>query len=157
MVKITFDEKSRNGHIILRPNLSASWRLNIYIILIFSLVCFGIAFYFFSIGAPLVLPFAGLEVMLLSTATWFFYRDYSRQEVLNFSDNEIYLESGRSRPEVMWKCPRNWAKTKLIRPSHPWYQSRVGIQSHAQFLEIGSFLNEEERDDLAHSLKAIIG
>lgn len=157
MVKIAIDEQDQNGHIILRPNLSASWRLNLIIIAVFSTVCFAIALYFLSIGAYLVLPFAGLEVLILFSVTYFFYRDHSHQEVINFTKHQIIIEKGRITPQKNWSCKRAWARTKLIQSNHPWYPSKLGIQSHANFIEIGKFLCEEEREQLSTSLKKIIG
>ncbi len=157
MVKIVIDNRSQNGHIILRPELSASWRTNLIIITLFSIACFGIALFFLSIGAYLVLPFAGLEVLVLFFVTYDFYRHHSHQEVINFTEHQIIIEKGLITPKEKWRCERAWASAKLIQSYHPWYPSKLGIQSHANFIEVGKFLCEEEREQLTSSLKKIIG
>jgi len=114
MVKIAINERSGNGHIILRPNLSASWRTNLIIISLISVVCIGIAAFFLSIGAYLVLPFAGMEILVLSVITYIFYRDHNHQEVITFTDQKVIIEKGRIKPKNDWQCERAWAQARLI-------------------------------------------
>lgn len=156
MVRVVINEQNGNGHIILRPNLSASWRANLIIISLFSAVCIGIALFFLSIGAYLVLPFAGLEILVLFVITYLFYRDNSHQEVISFTEQKVIIEKGRINPKEGWQCERAWAQARLIPSSHPWYPSKLGIQSHANFIEIGRFLCEEEREQLNNSLNKFI-
>jgi len=51
--------------------------------------------------------------------------------------------------------PRHWAKVKIRRPNSP--PSSLVIESHGRGYEVGKFLTEEERHQLAAALRSQIG
>ena len=67
-----FQEQDSGGcRFTIRPNCALSWRATKYLVLAFA-CCFGaIGVYFASLGAWLVLPFAGLELVVLAGGFYF--------------------------------------------------------------------------------------
>ena len=55
--------------IIARPNQSATWNTNVLVLLVLSVPVLGIAAAFALLGAWLILPFAGLELLALALST----------------------------------------------------------------------------------------
>ncbi|MCG6887283.1 MAG: DUF2244 domain-containing protein [Proteobacteria bacterium] len=151
MINLEYDTESRCGHIVLRPNQAASWRDNRTFLLVVTSVAVLVSSGFALMGAWLILPFAGLEVAALISLLWYVYSAHSRQEVVHFSEREIIVEQGKHQPEHIWRCQRPWCRFDLRR-SHPWYPRQLKLCCHQREIEIGSFLNDDEREVLQHHL-----
>jgi uncharacterized membrane protein len=118
-----------------------------------SLCCLGIGVLFALYGYWPVLPFAGLEVIVLGIA---FYRCLSRsqlREVVTVGSEVVSVEKGRQQPQQRWECPRAWARVVLERAPIAWYPRRLTVAFQGRRVEIGQFLNEEERGVLADELR----
>jgi uncharacterized membrane protein len=103
-----------------------------------------------------VLPFAGLEVIVLGIA---FYRCLLRsqlREVVTVSAEVVSVEKGRHQPQERWECPRAWARVVLEHAPIAWYPRRLTVAFQGRRVEIGQFLNEEERGVLADELQQLI-
>ena len=155
MINVEYDQRKREGWIVLQPNRAASWRTNRNFLLVIcglsALIAGGFAF----LGAWLILPFAGLEILLLVSLLWHVNTVHSCQEVLHFSDAEVVVEKGRNKPVLKWKCQRPWCRINLYR-SHPWYPQRLKLRCHHREIEIGEFLPENERNELRAYLRQIM-
>jgi uncharacterized membrane protein len=53
--------------------------------------------------------------------------------------------------------PRHWSRVKIRRPKSPLHRGQLVIESHGRGREIGKFLTEEERRQLAAELRLLIG
>jgi uncharacterized membrane protein len=118
-----------------------------------SLCCLGIGVLFALYGYWPVLPFAGLEVIVLGIA---FYRCLSRsqlREVVTVGSEVVSVEKGRQQPQQRWECPRAWARVVLEHAPIAWYPRRLTVAFQGRRVEIGQFLNEEERGVLADELR----
>ena len=111
-----------------------------------SLICITFGVGFFIVGAPLILPFAGLEILVLITIIKL-NRDWSNQlqilaidklhvKITNNERNKIY-DRFLSKFLIQEK---NGAKVILL-------------QSHKEQIEIGRFLTADEKDELITILK----
>jgi uncharacterized membrane protein len=118
-----------------------------------SLCCLGIGVLFALYGYWPVLPFAGLEVIVLGIA---FYRCLSRsqlREVVTVGSEVVSVEKGRQQPQQRWECPRAWARVVLEHAPIAWYPRRLTVAFQGRRVEIGQFLNEEDRGVLADELR----
>lgn len=137
---------------VLRPNRSMSWRGSL--ILFFSLLfisgmtAIGLA----ALGFWLVLPFAGLEMVALGAGLYVVACRTYECEVISISGDAIRIERGRHYPRQHWTLARVWAKVILERCPKKWYPSRLLIRSHGRAIEVGRFLDEQERQRLAAEL-----
>ena len=121
---------------------------------VFSL-CF--ALFFVMHGLWPVLPFWGLEMLVLGAALHLsLKRRLYRQELL-FTDAEIRIVTTSPAGEEKQEFSRHWAKVRLRSPRTNLYPSRLTIESHGRALEIGQFLTEEERRSLAGRLQGLVG
>jgi uncharacterized membrane protein len=120
-------------------------------------VSFALAGFMALQGFWPVLPFAGLEMMLLAWALKVSLDRRRRGEIITVSDDEVRVESRSGDKQVQVVFPRHWAQVKLRRPSSRLHPSRLVIESHGRGCEVGSFLTEEERRGLAIRLERLIG
>jgi uncharacterized membrane protein len=143
-------------HIDLAPHCSLSPR---GAIVFFGLVClftFGIAAVFTVLGFWPVLPFAGAEMLVLAWALKSSMDRRFERESIDISENEIVVEYARGTPRRV-VFPRHWARVKIRRPNSPLHRGQLVIESHGRTHEVGKFLTEEERRQLAAELRRLIG
>ena len=141
---------------VVRPNQSMSWQ---WMLLAFSgmaILIIGIGITSFAAGLPLVLPFSGAELLVLGTAFYQTARRGGVREVITISTDGLAVETGHRGPEARAEFRRRWARVVLEPPRHGWYPSRLLIRSHGREIEVGRFLNEQERRGLALELRAAL-
>lgn len=156
MVERVADPSGRKYHWIIRPNQSLSWRRARQVYMAIAGVILGIGLVFAWRGYWPVLPFAGLEIVVLGVA---FYRCLSHsqiREVVTISRDTVSVERGHKQPEEHWECPRAWARINMERSPITWYPSRLSVAFQGRQVEIGRFLNEMERQRLAVELQGMI-
>jgi uncharacterized membrane protein len=137
---------------VLRPNRSISWRGSLLFFGSLVLISTAIALAFAAQGLWMVLPFAGLEMAALGAALYLVSRHCHQCEVINVGASEIAIERGYGRPSVRRALPRTWSRVELLRPTGPWQPTRLLIRAPGGVEEVGSFLNESERAQLAENL-----
>ena len=143
-------------HIDLQPHCSLSTR---GAALFFGSVClptFGIAGIATALGYWPILPFAGAEMLLLGWALRSNMQRRFDREAIDVSESEIVIEYARGTPRRV-VFPRHWAQVKIRRPNSPFHRSHLVIESHGRAYEVGKFLTEEERRQLAAGLRQLIG
>lgn len=138
---------------VVKPNQAISWRSLMLVYALISTVTILIGIIFFSMGLTLVLPFSGLEIGALWVALYVCACRGTIQEVISIDGDNITFETGRLRPEKKEVFKRPWTKVILERSWNSWYPSRLLIRSHGRQVEIGRFLNEQERQGFALMLR----
>lgn len=141
---------------MIRPNRSLTVRQAVQIYAVITLCCLGIAVFYAMHGYWPILPFAGLEVLVLGVAFYLTLRRSGMREVVSVEGEVVKVEKGRETPQESWECPRAWAQVRLERPRIDWYPSRLAILFQGKQVEIGRFLNEMERQELAYELQQAI-
>jgi uncharacterized membrane protein len=144
------------NHIDLAPHCSLSTR---GALLFFGSVClptFGVASAATALGFWPVLPFAGAEMLLLGWALHSNMQRRFERETIDVTETEIVIGFARGNPQRV-VFPRHWAQVKIRRPKSPLHRCQLVIESHGRAYEVGKFLSEEERHQLAAQLKQLIG
>jgi uncharacterized membrane protein len=95
-------------------------------------------------------------MLLLGAALWHSQRRRHWIEVITVTDERIEIDSKIAQKQSV-VFPRHWAQVKLRRAASPLHPSRLLILSHGRSFEVGSFLTEEERRDLAGRLRRAVG
>jgi uncharacterized membrane protein len=141
---------------VLRPHRSLSPRGFRLLMTFFVAVFLTVGLLFASLGAWPVLPFCGLEVLLLWGAFRLNFRSGRRYEALRLT---------RERLEVAQVAPSGEAARHDFSPPH-WLSvvleetggggNRLTLRSHGRSLSIGEFLTPEEREDLARELRGAL-
>lgn len=147
---------SATARIELAPHCSLSTR---GAWLFFGSVCFatfGVAIVATALGYWPVLPFAGAEMLLLGWALKSSMERRYEREIIQVSDTQIVIEYSRGFPARV-VFTRHWARVKIRRPKSPLHRCHLVIESHGRVHEVGKFLTEEERRQLAAKLGGLIG
>ncbi len=143
--------------IVLAPNCSLSPR---GAMLFFGGVCagsFAVAGLMALRGFWPVLPFAGLEMLVLGWALWTSMRRRHDFQSIVITDDRIEIESHTHSKHNRIVFPRHWSQVKLRRAELTLHPSTLTIESRGRSFELGKFLTEEERRGLAERLQRSIG
>lgn len=109
----------------------------------------GIGAAFWWLGAPAVLPFAGLELLLLGAAFWVCSRHAGDAEILTLADRELQVEH-RFGPCVERATFRaEWVR---VEPAHD-QGSLVELSGQGQRMRVGRYLRPHMRVALARELR----
>ena len=156
MIETSINENAGSTTIVLRPNNSASWQLNMQILALLAFMLLCISSYFALQGLWLIFPFAGLEVILLFFCLCIRLRANIRTEVITFNDSTVIVERGSYYAEKSWKYHRIWTKFFIKKPPNRNLPVQIFIRSHGKELELGAFLNEQDKNLLIKKLKNIV-
>jgi len=156
MVKATCNPTKDHCELVIRTNQSMTWKENLIFLYLASAVAIIIAVFCAFLGFWLVLPFTGLEISLLAVCLYMVSRRTSVYEVVTIKDDKIIVERGWRRVEERKVFSRYWATVALRAPAHQWYASKLVIGSHGKQIEVGQYLVEEERVNLAETLAQLI-
>jgi len=152
VLKRVCDPSGSDCYWLIRPNCSLSWSSALKVYLFIATCCLGIGLAFAINGFWPVLPFAGLEVVALGTAFFLCLSRSQIREVVTVSADLVTVEKGRRQPREYREYQRAWARVDLAPSSIAWYPSRLAVGIPGRQIEIGRFLNEEERHALAEEL-----
>lgn len=136
----------------LAPNRSASWRHTQQFLVAVTVVSALVAVFFMAMGAWLVAPFAGLEVLAVSAGLYSVARASYRCERIRIDDADVLVGSGVGQPRQWVRFPRAFARVRF-EPARGHARSRLHIGASGRYVEVGAFLNEPERCQLAGQLR----
>ena len=138
--------KGDSLYIDLAPNKSSSINENLVFFGFLSLICltFGIGFFF--IGATMILPFAGLEVLALILILRVNRKWLNQKQALYL--DKLYVELKEDNKKITFD---RFLSKFLIEENNS--KKELFIKSNNQKIEIGSFLNQEEKEQLIELLK----
>lgn len=143
---LTTKNKNDKFYIELRPNKSSSLRQNVLFFGMLSLICITFGVGFFIVGAPLILPFAGLEILALITIIKL-NRDWSNQlQILTIDKLHVKITNNKRK-----KIYDRFLSKFLVQEKNG--AKVILLQSHKEQIEIGRFLTADEKDELIAILK----
>jgi uncharacterized membrane protein len=128
--------------------------------LFFGATClFSLAFSmtFVAMGFWPVLPFWALEMLALGIALRSNMQRRAYTQTVTITDSQVSLVTRSRRGEAKQEFARHWAKVRLRSPRTRLYPSRLLIESRGRAYEVGSFLTEEDRCQLAERLRYLVG
>ena len=138
------------------PNPCMSWQGQMLAFGVIAVLSLTIAISFYLIGLTYILPFSGLELLALGLALYITAWRSGQREVILLTGDRIIVEKGRNSPQERVEFSRHWARVILEGSRNHWYPCRLFIRSHGRQVEIGRFLNEQERSGLAEELVAAL-
>lgn len=130
--------------IIARPNQSASWHANLLVLLALSIPVLGVAIVFAVLGAWLILPFAGLELLALGAALYHVQRKQQCRHVITLSNESVRIDKGDNAPRRSWRLARHSAGLTITAEEHPWEGPRLLVHDRNESVTLGEFLNRED-------------
>ncbi len=138
--------KKDSLYIDLAPNKSSSVNENFVFFGFLSLICltFGIGFFF--VGATMILPFAGLEVLALILILRTNRKWLNQRQVLYL--DKLYVKLEENKRKITFD---RFLSKFIVEENNS--KKELFIKSNNQKIAIGSFLNQEEREQLIELLK----
>ena len=140
--KMTKDSLS----LTLTPNNSSTYYQNLIFFGFLSVLCLTFAIGFFVLGATMILPFAGLEIIILFIILKL-NRDWLNQSEKIYLD-KLYVKFKKGKNNLTFD--RFLSKFSVV--DHK-TKKKIFITTNKKKIEIGAFLNEEEIEELIVLLK----
>ncbi len=112
---------------------------------------------FVAMGFWPVLPFWALEMLALGFALRANLQRRAYTQTVTITDSEVCLVTRSRRGEAKQEFARHWAKVRLRSPRTRLNPSRLLIESRGRAYEVGRFLTEEDRCQLAERLRYLVG
>ena len=130
--------------IVAKPNRSAHWNTNVSVLLALAVPMLGIAIPFALLGAWLILPFAGLELLALGIALYRVNHRLQYQHVITVSGDTVCIDKGYDTPLEHWQLVRHNSGLTVTAQQHPWEAPQLCLHDHHVFITLGEFLNRED-------------
>ncbi|MGV6806990.1 MAG: DUF2244 domain-containing protein [bacterium] len=153
---VTFTETNGALQIVLTPNRSASWRQTRACLLVIGIFSLFIATIWAMLGIWMILPFAGLEVGLLSFLVYRVSLKTHQKEVLTIDAQHILLERGRlGQNHPRWQQRFDAKDTEIVitRPRHSLSPLSICLASCDSKVPVGDFLNAKDADHLTDLIR----
>lgn len=143
--------------IIATPNNSLSPNDSVKLLAAMTAVALLIALGFARIGAWLVLPFAGLEILAFAYAFYFIHLHSNDFESITIEDDRVVVEKRNYKQVTTTVFQRYWAQVNVrgaLNSKGVNGKSGLFISSHGKEVEFGrNFINDEQRTELARELR----
>ena len=141
--------------LVLEPNRSMSWETNKKILLGIFFVNMTIALVWSFMGAWMVLPFAGLEVLCVGIGMYYARWKFSFKHVMLNEAESFKLQKGIYYPKQEWQ----WQKKNVtvIKRASPYRMSAptILLKHLNDTVEVGDFLNRKEKKTLVSHFKEL--
>ena len=148
---ITFAETQ----ITVRPNNSLSSLNGLKLLVALASLALVVALGFMHIGAWLVLPFAGLELIAFAAAFYYLNLHAGDFETITILDDVVLIEQHVYKKSVKTEFQRYWARVNLRQQADG--VSGLFIGSHGKEVEFGrGYIDEQQRISLAKQLRLIL-
>ena len=138
-------------NIILYPHRSLSPKGFLMLMLCIIFVSFSIGAFFMLKGAWPVFGFFGLDVLLVYIAFKVNYHNAKRYEKIRLWKNSLIIkktsDNGKSNT---WKFNPYWVRLEMKKSQSR--SSDLNLSSHGKTISIGSFLSNQEKEEVANTL-----
>ncbi len=118
------------------------------------LLCIGIIFAI--LGAWLILPFAGLELLLLCVCALIAGAQNQDNDRLAISDKYVHLTRNRRSNQTVNSFIRQWTRVLLQAGSTKHEPMKLLVGSHGQYREVGQHLVDHSKRRVHQQLKTWI-
>jgi len=152
-------ERSAEGgaQIVIWPHSALDWAGMRLLLCTLTAAIAAVAIFFALQGAWLVLPFAGLEALLVCGAIYCSARRAVTREVIALAGADLTVGRGRRELVEVGRLPRHWARVVLIADPRGWHPSRLVLSCHGRRIEVGAALTDADRAQLAETLRDRLG
>lgn len=152
-----FSDPSQHGpRLWVVANCALGWRATKCVVAGLALCLLAVAGYFAAIGAWLVVPFAGVELLVLAAGFYASAVAGQRRELIEVSPTELRILRGGRRIDEIVRLPREWVRVRLQRDPRGWYPSRLELIAPGRRVEVARVLTESERERLHTELDELL-
>ena len=146
-----------NKTYVISPSFQSDWRLSIRFLALLGIVLFSISLYFFQLGLWLIVPFAGVEFLLVAASLWYSAEKSFEKNVLHIDRTTVTLEKGRKTKSSSISFEKIWCEVILENVPRRWKHTRLFLRCKSDKVEFAEFLDADEQKSLARELKQTIG
>ena len=130
--------------ILIKPNHSASWRQNLWLLAALAVPSLGAGVAFALLGAWPILPFASIELVALGGALYWVNWKREYRHVIRFTDGSVVIDKGYFIPKRSWHFLREEAALRISTETHPWQGPKLSVHDQQTETRVGDFLNRDE-------------
>lgn len=156
MIDIDKFNGSQGFRLVLSPNRSISWRNLVLFYLLMCLLALAVGLFFAVQGLWLVLPFSGLEMFALGIALYVVSRQTNQRQVITFDRARVRIEKGVYHCDASWEFKTAWVRLHYPITGELNAGRKLELGCHGSYVQVGEFLNNFEKDELAFRLKDCI-
>lgn len=145
--------------LVLTPNRSLTWRQTQYFLAASSVALVLVATIFAVKGYWLILPFAGLELLVLVYCSYLVVLATYRCEVIRIGEHSVTVERGylrntaRRGPEYAKSFQKSWVRVEWIDAEKGERSDHLMLGASGSRIELGAFLTETEKREVQSWLK----
>ena len=153
---IIADVNSYNSfRVTFKPNSALTADNKVKVVVLLAIIPLLIGVGFSLIGAWLVMPFVGLEILALAIAFYYLNNHEADYESISIDGDSLVVE--RSTAQQVSQDVINPYWVKILQHKLPNGELHLYLQSHGKEIEVGRYLTREQRELLAKQLKQRIG
>ena len=152
-IQSTQSGASKRQQIILSPNKSMTWETNKKILMAMFAVAMIIGISFASIGAWMILPFAGIEVTIVGIGMYYVCWKLNFKQTITLEAESFIVQKGVYFPKQEWQWQAS--QTYLLKQPSRYRMSppTLYLKHLNQKIEIGEFLNRSDKKELQKWLR----
>ena len=141
---------------VLKPYRSLSPRGFALLLMLVATTCFASGLLFWSMGAWPIAGFFGLDILAIQFAFRLNYRAARAREIVEMTRERLRVEriAANGKSEIVDFNPY-WARFQVERVPE-WGITRMALSSHGRSIDIGGFLNPDDREGFAEALQAAL-
>lgn len=153
---IIADVDSYNSfRVTFKPNSALSADNKIKVVILLAIIPLLIGVGFSLVGAWLVMPFVGLEILALAIAFYYINNHEADYESISIDGDSLVVERSTSQQVSQDVINPYWVK--ILQHKLPNGELHLYLQSHGKEIEVGRYLTSEQRELLAKQLKQRTG
>ena len=153
MVKVKELEAAK-FEILLKPNSSLTGSMRIFFLGRIFFICSVIGVGFFLAGGVMILPFAGLEIILVYLAFRLSFNWSSQKQIIILSKDHVEVRVDGLKEFFTWKEFRSFATFNVTKNNNENHD--LSFRSKGKEVIVGSFLNEDDKSILRDEISKII-
>lgn len=139
---------------LIKRNCSASPRQLAIVLGSLVAVSFAIGVAFAALGFWMVLPFVGIEVVAVVAAFLFYGRHAADAERIALTGSALSVERIEADEIVRWQFDPAWVRVEVDEHGEALGRRvRVHLAERGERLEVGRYLLDERRSELARELR----
>lgn len=139
--------------IVAAPNHSASWQANKWVLIAMCCLSGVIAGGFALVGAWPILPFAGLEMLALTSALYYVCWKLRYRHVVTLEADKVRIHKGHYHPRQQWCFDRDNTTIQVMSQPHPWDAPQISLCNRGEQVSLGEFLSKEDTNTLLQLLR----
>lgn len=155
MVATLRDPETSQVALVITPYAPLSWQGSVLILLMLSALIMSGSVVSGMLGFWYPMLPSAILCIVLALAFRAGYRRTQRREVVKLVDDAVSIERGHERPESRCALPSARAEV-LLQVSAADSHEHLYLCSNEQKIEVGDFLDDEERHQLAASLRQLL-